>query len=315
MRALAKALCTLAAIAWATTAAWSATYAPVEWPVGELTDRYASNYDATLARIKAGDALHLPGFEHPWTVVGVNSGFTTKVVIAHPPAKRSGALAFRFPLKLGMFSSPNGNLVPYEAFLEKTRNGYRYLKDAGVQVPVMYRTPSRRYVAMSVVPHDFSLDRVLELGLIPQGAAGRNVRAGLHEFARSTAPFARIGDFHEKQVVLHTATGQAALLDWTNDHVWATPGDSRTVFDDVIGNLGEFLRVNKEYMAASEVASRARAIHLLSELRLSALVERRFREIGGLPLRSGCAAGNPDDNVRTVVGRLLLPDTEPGGRR
>jgi hypothetical protein len=152
----------------------------------------------------------------------LGEGGTTKVLAVRevlPSGALSDMMALRIPLtNLGSYERP----ADHTPFINETIRAERALRRAGVPIPKFYKSLRSEYVAVELVPTDFSgLDFVfdpqnlLAKGITPAQLAEAEER--LVEFARRMAPLVKVGDFFMHQVSYSIEQKRWVLLDWRDD--------------------------------------------------------------------------------------------------
>jgi len=104
------------------------------------------------------------------------------------------------------------------SYLNEYISGYQELLVQGVPTPNVLEYSENHYALISIVDFDFVYSDLFNpMSEMPQDIK-IEAESALLEFARKTAMFKIIGDFHSEQLVYNAETKEWTLLDWVDSH-------------------------------------------------------------------------------------------------
>lgn len=173
-----------------------------------------SNYDSIVENLKPGDKIIFS--DNQSVIVGEKLGSGNTTVIFELPDYPK--VAIRIPKKRGIFKDG----IPYTGMINRFQEGYSLLKLDGVPTVNLFKYRQDEYAVVERLgPHitfaDFLKDRLLP------GELKNEMSKAFLEFAKSTAKFTKIGDFHSGQIVYDKTQKKWILMDWERNHVEYNP--------------------------------------------------------------------------------------------
>lgn len=162
--------------------------------------------------LKANEKIFLKNKEVTFKGI-LGSGNTT--IILRVVDSNNEELALRLP-----YGNPEKNFRKYDGqrFINYTYEGYKDLLEANLPIPKIYSYYKNSYLLVDLVDHDFDLRSFLARNDSYSSDVKEKASKALINFARETAIFESIGDFHLQQVVYSSLKNKWFLLDWTDNH-------------------------------------------------------------------------------------------------
>jgi len=175
--------------------------------------------------LQEGEKIHLYDRDVVFRNI-LGSGNTTLILKVYDPT-RSKELALRLP---------HGNenkgfrLQDGQRFIDFTYNGYKDLKEAYLPIPKIHSYYKSSYLLVDIVEHDFDMKTFLARNEFYSEQQRNKILKSLLSFARDTAIYQYIGDFHLEQIVYSEIQDKWFLLDWTDNYELARLPSSPTLF-------------------------------------------------------------------------------------
>lgn len=197
------------------------------------------DYNGLIRELKLGDVIVFDDGSRFRFVDRIGEGDTTRILQVAPEARRPGEperMALRVPYASGDYYTSNGQR-PYTDFINLTIEGYPLFDRVGGIVPRRYRSATSQYIAVEMVPHDYTLHNFLRDSKIPEEER-KVAEAALLDFAKATVGLDSIGDFHPRQLVYSRENNRWTLLDWTSasKKFWFPQLQRDHIFGDVFAN-------------------------------------------------------------------------------
>jgi hypothetical protein len=137
--------------------------------------------------------------------------------------------ALRLPKSTGQFNT----FSKYEDYIDSFKLGHSTLESQGLRVPRIIDYSEREFVIVERLLLDESFD-LEELFFYPEtinSTDKENAILALKDFAKQSANFEQIKDFHLKQLSYSPKENKWILIDWTHSHKLANEVDSKQVLD------------------------------------------------------------------------------------
>jgi hypothetical protein len=182
-----------------------------------------SDYVEKLKAILPGDEVIFEGGRYRFKVIEeLGEGGVTKILkvkVLQGLKNSAPEIALRIPLENGNTSyNKFRHETPFVNFIDYFVDGMKQLQAAGVRVPKIYGRKKKQFVAVEVVDKDFGLKDFLSEDSKIDSATRIEAEEALIKFSKSIAPFERISDFGEHQVVYSKKSKEWILLDTSHSH-------------------------------------------------------------------------------------------------
>ncbi|OFZ18731.1 MAG: hypothetical protein A2X94_05975 [Bdellovibrionales bacterium GWB1_55_8] len=195
-----------------TTATHAASYTLFAYD-GFLYDQVA-DYDQIVKRLVPGDELVFSNGDVQRIGQLVGTGNTTLIFeLANDSEK-----LIRIPKGRDWAEFTE---TRYMEYMSSYQIGAEALRDQGVPIVKIHDQLAGEFTIVERIPGEMSLRDFLNR---PPGAEGaQEMQDALVEFARKTAGFQEIGDFHPGQLFYHTGRKEWVLVDWSSAHLPLVP--------------------------------------------------------------------------------------------
>ncbi len=182
-----------------------------------------SDYVEKLKAIQPGDEVIFEGGRYRFKVIEeLGEGGVTKIlkVKALQGLKNSSSeIALRIPLENGNTSYDKfRHETPFVNFIDYFVEGMKALQVVGVRTPQIFAHKKMQFVAVEVVDKDFDLTAFLGENSKIDSTTRLEAEEALIKFSKTIAPFDRISDFGEHQVVYSKKSKEWILLDTGHMH-------------------------------------------------------------------------------------------------
>jgi hypothetical protein len=128
-------------------------------------------------------------------------------------------VALRVPVNVGTTDYMKvRHETPFREFINRFVDGSRELERAGIRVPAVYARFQDQFVAVEKIESDFNFYDFFKEKVRVSPKVAEEAEEAFYRFAKTTAAFKRIGDFHPGQIVYNIKAKKWILLDFTEAH-------------------------------------------------------------------------------------------------
>ncbi|OIQ20667.1 MAG: hypothetical protein BM556_01645 [Bacteriovorax sp. MedPE-SWde] len=176
--------------------------------------------------LKEGENIHL--YDRKVTFKGILGSGNTTMILRVQDTSRNIELALRLPHgnEEKRFGINDG-----KRFINYTYDGYKDLKEAKLPIPKIHSYLKSSYLLVDLVEHDFDLKTFLARNEFIEESDRSKIQESLLKFAKETAIYESIGDFHLEQIVYSKQKNKWILLDWADNHQLARLPSSPKLFN------------------------------------------------------------------------------------
>ncbi|EQC47896.1 hypothetical protein M900_A0039 [Bacteriovorax sp. Seq25_V] len=179
--------------------------------------------------LKIDEKIHL--LDRDVTYKGIlGSGNTTMIVKVYDQSLEK-EVALRLPHGN---QAKNYNISDGKRFINYTAEGFKELEDFKLPIPKIYEYQKNSYLLVDLIDHDLDLKTFLARNDHYSEQEKSKMVNSLISFAKETALFESIGDFHLQQVVYSKSNDKWTLLDWSSRHQLARLPSSPKIFSDFL---------------------------------------------------------------------------------
>lgn len=160
----------------------------------------------------------------------LGSGNTT-MILRVQDHDSGNELALRLP-----YGNPEKNFSTYDGqrFIDYSYNGFKDLEETSLPIPKIHAYHESSYLLVDIVEHDFTLRHFLVHNELYDNEVRERIASSLIQFAKDSAIYEQIGDFHLEQLVYSTQKNKWFLLDWTDNHQLARLPSSPKIFSSFL---------------------------------------------------------------------------------
>ncbi len=190
-------------------------------------DVFNDNFAQSIlsGELKAGESIHLRGKSVIYKEV-LGSGNTTLILKVHDN-EMGQDLALRLPHGN---QEKNYNIHDGKRFINHSFAGFSELEETKLPIPMIHSYEDSSYLLVDVIENDFDLKDFLTNNESIPDVEKAHIEEALFDFAKQSAIYQTIGDFHVEQLVYSKAKGKWFLLDWSSGHELARLPSSPTLF-------------------------------------------------------------------------------------
>ena len=186
-------------------------------------------YNVYLNRLAPGDTISFSSGKVYKIEKRLGQGNTSLILAVGKNA------ALRIPLNKSIFA---------RSWFNQYWEGYLHLKDSQIPIVKAYADLNQEFVLVERFQKRFDFGEFLDGGINISETEKARIMSEFIDFASKTYEFARIGDFHQSQLV-YTKKGWL-LVDWGNDTVKSTKIHGEGAFYDEFGiRKGPFKRLSQ----------------------------------------------------------------------
>ncbi|MGI4992361.1 hypothetical protein ACRXCV_07020 [Halobacteriovorax sp. GFR7] len=177
--------------------------------------------------LKAGENIHLKNKVVTFKEI-LGSGNTTLILNVYDEGLQRN-LALRLP---------HGNeekqytLYDGKKFINYSYEGYSELNETDLSIPKIHEYEKSSYLLVDLIKNDFDLKEYFNHIETITSDQKVLVENALIEFAKESAIYQSIGDFHNEQLVYSMSKRKWFLLDWSSGHTLARQPSSPVLFTD-----------------------------------------------------------------------------------
>ncbi|EPZ49913.1 hypothetical protein M902_1082 [Bacteriovorax sp. BAL6_X] len=177
--------------------------------------------------LKANEVIHLKDKNVIFKEI-LGSGNTT-IILKVYDEELQRELALRLP---------HGNqekrytIFDGKKFIDYSYQGFEELDESKLSIPKIHDYEKSAYLLVDLIENDYDLKEYLSKSSSMTNIEKTEVEDALIDFAKKSAIYQSIGDFHSEQIVYSKALKKWYLLDWSSGHTLARLPSSPTLFSD-----------------------------------------------------------------------------------
>ncbi len=175
--------------------------------------------------LEAGEKIHLKDKSVTYKEI-LGSGNTTLILKVYDNELEKD-VALRLPHGN---QEKNYTIFDGKKFINYSYNGYRELEEIKLPIPTIHAYQESSYLLVDLIENDFDLKGFLDNHETFTDIQKLQIESSLIDFARQSAIYQSIGDFHVEQLVYSNTKQKWFLLDWSEGHQLARLPSSPTLF-------------------------------------------------------------------------------------